>query len=213
MKIELQQVSPSQIETRSMQIIATELTEHSFTAEQLPVAMRVIHTSADFEYAKNLVFSKDAISVGVDMIKQGCIIVTDTQMARAGINKRVLEKFGGEVMCFMSDLDVADEAKSRGVTRAAVSMERAANLTRPVILALGNAPTAVIRACELIHEGFTPKLVIGVPVGFVNVVESKELLLTAPVEHIVAKGRKGGSNIAAAICNALIYIASENARE
>ena len=135
-------------------------------------------------------------------------------MARAGINKKVLERFGGEALCFMSDPDVAAEAKDRGVTRATVSMERAAALTRPLILSLGNAPTALVRACELMEEGaLKPALVIGVPVGFVNVVESKELLRTMPGEHIVALGRKGGSNVAAAICNALLYTASHDARE
>ena len=213
MKIELQKVLPHEIEARSMEIIAGELGEHSFTEEQLPVAMRVIHTSADFEYAKNLVFSDGAVKTGVETIKNGCVIVTDTQMVKSGINKAVLEKFGGEAVCFMSDPDVAKEAKERGVTRAAVSMERAAKIDRPVILALGNAPTAVVKVCELMDDGFSPKLVIGVPVGFVNVVESKELLLTMPGEHIVARRRKGGSNVAAAICNALIYIASKNERE
>ena len=127
-------------------------------------------------------------------------------MARSGINKRVLEKFGGEAVCFMSDPDVAAEARERGVTRAAVSMERAAGLDRTLILALGNAPTALVRACELLEEGaMKPALIIGAPVGFVNVVESKELLLTEDVPYIVARGRKGGSNVAAAICNALLY--------
>ena len=135
-------------------------------------------------------------------------------MARSGVNKRVLEKFGGEALCFMSDPDVAAEARDRGVTRAAVSMERAAKLDRPLILALGNAPTALVRACELLEAGaLKPELIIGVPVGFVNVVESKELLLTEDVPYIVARGRKGGSNVAAAICNAMLYLASGNARE
>ena len=175
---------------------------------------RVIHTSADFDYADNLVFSAGAVEQGVAAIKGGCTIVTDTQMAFSGVNKRVLEKFGGKAVCFMSDPDVAAEAKERGETRATVSMERAAALEGPVILAVGNAPTALVRACQLMDEGkFRPALVIGVPVGFVNVVESKELLLTMDVPHIVARGRKGGSNVAAAICNALLYQASNNARE
>ena len=175
---------------------------------------RVIHTTADFDYADHLVFSEGAVQRGVEAIRQGCTIVTDTQMARSGINKRVLERFGGEVLCFMSDVDVANEAKERGVTRATVSMERAARLKGPLILALGNAPTALVRACELMEAGeLRPALVIGVPVGFVNVVESKELLLTEQVPYIVARGRKGGSNVAACICNAMLYLASGNARE
>ena len=197
-----------------MELIAQELGERVFSPEQLPVIKRAIHTSADFDYADNLVFSADAVAKGIAAIKESCTIVTDTQMAFSGINKRVLEKFGGRAVCFMSDPDVAAEAKARGETRATVSMERAAALEGPVILAVGNAPTALVRACELMDEGkFRPALVIGVPVGFVNVVESKELLLSMDVPHIVARGRKGGSNIAAAICNALLYQASGNARE
>ena len=214
MKVELQRVAPAEIEARSMEIIQLELGDRTFPAEVLPVVKRVIHTTADFDYADNLVFSPGAVEQGIAAIKGGCTIVTDTQMARSGINKRVLEKFGGEAVCFMSDPDVAAEARERGVTRATVSMERAARLDRPLILALGNAPTALVRACELLEEGaMKPALIIGAPVGFVNVVESKELLLTQDVPHIVARGRKGGSNVAAAICNAMLYLASGNARE
>lgn len=214
MKVELQRVAPAEIEARSMEIIQSELGERTFPAEVLPVVKRVIHTTADFDYADNLVFSPGAVEQGIAAIKGGCTIVTDTQMARSGINKRVLERFGGEAVCFMSDPDVAAEAKERGVTRAAVSMERAARLDRTLILALGNAPTALVRACELLEEGaMKPALIIGAPVGFVNVVESKELLLTEDVPYIVARGRKGGSNVAAAICNAMLYLASGNARE
>ena len=214
MKVELQRVAPAEIEARSMEIIQSELGERSFPPEVLPVVKRVIHTTADFDYADNLVFSPDAVAKGIEAIRNGCTIVTDTQMAWSGVNKRVLEKFGGEALCFMSDPDVAAEARDRGVTRAAVSMERAAKLDRPLILALGNAPTALVRACELLEAGaLKPELIIGVPVGFVNVVESKELLLTEDVPYIVARGRKGGSNVAAAICNAMLYLASGNARE
>lgn len=213
-KVELQRVAPADIEERSMEIIGQELGDRVFPADQLPVIKRAIHTSADFDYADNLVFSDGAVEKGIAAIKGGCTIVTDTQMAFSGVNKKVLEKFGGKAVCFMSDPDVAAEAKARGETRATVSMERAAALEGPVILAVGNAPTALVRACELIEEGkWAPALIIGVPVGFVNVVESKELLLTMGTPHIVARGRKGGSNIAAAICNALLYQASNNVRE
>lgn len=208
--IELQRVAPADIEARSMELIGQELGERVFPAEQLPVVKRVIHTTADFEYADSLVFSAGAVEAGVAAIRQGCTIVTDTQMAFSGVNKRVLEKFGGRAVCFMSDPDVAAEAKARGETRATVSMERAARLEGPLVLAIGNAPTALVRACELIGAGeLKPALVIGVPVGFVNVVESKELLLTLDVPYIVARGRKGGSNVAAAICNAMLYAAAE----
>lgn len=214
MKIDIKEVSPEDIERRSMEIISSELPDMEIPEKNMPIVKRVIHTSADFEYAKNLIFSENAVAKGIEAIREGCIIVTDTQMARAGINKKVLAKFGGEVMCFMSDPDVATEAKKRGVTRATVSMERAAKIPKPIILALGNAPTAVICACRLLEEGtFSPRLIIGVPVGFVNVVESKELLISQAVPYIVARGRKGGSNIAAAICNALLYTASGNKRE
>ena len=214
MNIQLQRVAPAEIEQRSMEIIASEMGTTSFTQEQLPIVKRCIHTSADFDYVKNLRFTAGAVEAGLAAIRAGCTIVTDTQMARSGINKKVLGKFGGQAVCFMSDEDVAAEAKARGETRATVSMERAAALTGPVILAVGNAPTALVRACELMEAGtFSPALVIGVPVGFVNVVESKELLASMPGEHIIAMGRKGGSNIAATICNAMLYMASGNARE
>ena len=214
MKVELQRVAPAEIEARSMEIITRELGERTFPADQLPVIKRVIHTTADFDYADNLAFSPNAVERGIAALRGGCSIVTDTQMAKAGINKRVLGKFGGEVFCFMSDPDVAAEAKERGVTRATVSMERAAALPGQVVLALGNAPTALVRACELAQEGrLSPALVIGAPVGFVNVVESKQLLCSLALPQIVCRGRKGGSNVAAAICNALLYLASGGERE
>ena len=214
MKVELQRVAPAEIEQRSMEITTAELGERSFPPEVLPVVKRVIHTTADFDYAGNLVFSPGAVERGIEAVRNGCTIVTDTQMAWSGVNKRVLEKFGGRAVCFMSDPEVAAEAKARGETRATVSMERAAELEGPLVFAIGNAPTALVRLCQLMDEGrVSPALVIGVPVGFVNVVESKELLLAMDAPHIVARGRKGGSNVAAAICNAILYQASGNARE
>ena len=213
-RVQLQRVAPAEIEARSMEIISAELGARAFPADELRVIKRVIHTTADFDYADNLVFSPGAVARGVEALRAGCTVVTDTQMAYSGINKRVLERFGGRAVCFMSDPDVAAEAKARGETRATVSMERASRLEGPLLLALGNAPTALVRACELMDGGeLRPALVIGVPVGFVNVVESKELLLSMPVPHIVARGRKGGSNVAAAICNALLYLASGDIRE
>lgn len=210
----LEIIAPGDIEKRSMEIIQSEMGPNCFTQEQLPIVKRCIHTSADFDYVKNLAFTPNAVKAGVEAIRRGCTIVTDTQMAMAGINKRVLGKFGGRAVCFMSDPDVALEAKDRGITRAAVSMERAAQLPGTVILAVGNAPTALVRACELVEaETFAPALIIGVPVGFVNVVESKNILEATTGEHIVARGRKGGSNIAATICNAMLYMASGDKRE
>lgn len=199
-------IKPMDIEKRSFEIITEILGDRKFLPEEEAVIKRAIHTTADFDYADNLVFSKDAIKKGISALKNGCDIVTDTQMAKAGINKTILEKLGGTVHCFMSDEDVAKEAKERGVTRAIVSMERAAKLKKPCIFAIGNAPTALITLKELLDaKKIDPALIIGVPVGFVNVVESKELIVASSAPHIVARGRKGGSNVAAAICNALIY--------
>ncbi len=213
---QLQFVKPEDIEARSFEIIGSELGDITFpdTHHEL-VVKRVIHTSADFDYAETLAFTNDAVARGIEALADGASIVTDTKMAAAGINKRVLGSFGGEVLNFISDEDVAAEAKERGLTRAAVSMERAASLNKPLVFAIGNAPTALVQLYQLITEGkmVEPALIIGVPVGFVNVVESKELILELPVPSIVARGRKGGSNVAACICNALLYIASNNRRE
>ena len=199
-------IKPMDIEKRSFEIITELLGGRKLDPENELVIKRAIHTTADFDYADNLVFSPHAVKLGIEALKGGCDIVTDTQMARSGISKATLAKLGGEVHCFMSDPDVAAEAKARGVTRALVSMEKAAKLGKPCIFAIGNAPTALIRIRELIDSGeLKPALVIGVPVGFVNVVESKELIIETDVPHIVARGRKGGSNVAAAIVNALLY--------
>lgn len=202
----IENIKPMDIEKRSFEIISEILGDTPLAAENELVIKRVIHTTADFEYVQNLVFSDHAVQKGMEALRAGCDIVTDTQMARAGINKTILGRLGGQVHCFMSDEDVAQEAKSRGVTRAMVSMERAAQLSKPCIFAIGNAPTALISLHEQIQAGkLRPALIIGVPVGFVNVVESKELILASEVPHIVARGRKGGSNVAAAICNAMLY--------
>ena len=213
----LQHVKPADIEARSFQIISAELEQAGVVLdpENELVVKRVIHTSADFEYAQNLVFSEGATAIGIEALRNGCSVVTDTKMAAAGINKRVLGKFGGTVHNFIADADVAAEAKQRGLTRSAISIERAAALGQPLVYAVGNAPTALVRLYEMLQAGemaCPPALIIGVPVGFVNVVESKELICELDVPHIVARGRKGGSNVAAAVCNALIYLASNDAR-
>ena len=202
----IENIKPMDIEKRSFAIITELLGDTKLDPENELVIKRVIHTSADFDYVQNLVFSEHAVAKGIEALKGGCDIVTDTQMARSGINKTILSKLGGEVHCFMSDPDVAEEAKARGITRAIVSMERAAALPKPCIFAIGNAPTALVSLHEQILAGkLNPALIIGVPVGFVNVVESKELIIGSEVPHIVARGRKGGSNVAAAICNAMLY--------
>ena len=208
MKIQLEQVAPKEIEARSFEIITQELGDFPLEPGTEAIVKRCIHTSADFDYAKNLCFSKDAVKKAQEAIKSGASIVTDTQMARAGINKKTLAKYGGQALCFMSDEDVAEAARKNGSTRATASMDKAAAMDEDLIFAIGNAPTALVRLYELIKEGkIHPRLIIGVPVGFVNVVASKELILELDVPYIVAKGRKGGSNIAACICNALMYTA------
>ena len=197
---------PEDIEKRSFEIITAELGARVFPEEMADIIKRVIHTTADFDYAKNLVFSENAVSNALAAIKRGARIVTDTNMAFSGINKKIISSLGGEVLCFMADEDVAEQAKKRGITRAAVSVEKAAALEGELIYAVGNAPTALLRLCELYKENkISPALVIGVPVGFVNVVEAKEMLINSGMPYIAARGRKGGSNVAAAIVNALIY--------
>ena len=201
-------VRPEEIEKRSMEIITSELNGRTWPEPEFSIVKRCIHTSADFDYADNLVFSPNAAQIGVDAIRAGAHIVTDTKMAYSGINKKKLGAHGGQVHCFISDEDVMAEARSRGCTRATVCMERGAEIAKehPVIFAIGNAPTALVRLAELIDEGkVKPVLVIGAPVGFVNVVESKEIIMKCDVPYIVPKGRKGGSNIAATICNSMIY--------
>lgn len=206
MNMELEHLLPQEIEKRSFEIITEELAGKQLNPEHELIIKRCIHTTADFDYADNLCFSKEAVPKALEALRQGADIVTDTQMAKAGINKRTLAKFGGTVHCFIADEDVALEAKERGMTRSAVSMEKAAELNKKLIFAIGNAPTALIKLHEMIQGGkIDPQLIIGVPVGFVNVVQSKELILGTEVPYIVARGRKGGSNVAAAICNALLY--------
>lgn len=207
--MEIQKIAPMEIERESFRIITEELGDRVLDPAQAPIVKRVIHTTADFDYADNLYFSPDAVRLALDALRQGAMIVTDTQMALAGINKRAAARFGCDVACYMSDADVAAEAKAQGVTRARVSMDKAARLGDNVLFAIGNAPTALIRLREHIDAGYRPRLVIGVPVGFVNVVASKERIIETDVPCIVARGRKGGSNVAACIVNALLYMIDE----
>ena len=207
MKEYLEGIKPEEIEARSFAIITEELGERDFLPGTEDIIKRCIHTSADFDYAENLCFSKDAVDKGLEAIRSGISVVTDTQMAKAGINKKALAKWGGQVYCFMSDEEVAREAKEKGVTRASVSMSKAAALGKPFIYAIGNAPTALLTLSDLMERGeVKPALIIGAPVGFVNVVQSKELIMKSGAPYIVARGRKGGSNIAACIVNALLYM-------
>ena len=204
----IEYVRPQDIEKRSFAIISKELEEKGIVLpkEQELVTKRAIHTSADFDYAKTMTYSAHAVGIAKRLIQNGADIVTDTNMALAGVNKKELAKYGGEARCFMAEEEVAKIAKERGVTRAAVSMEKAAQIEKPVIFAIGNAPTALIELYEMIQSGkYRPAFIIGVPVGFVNVEAAKDLILKTDVPYIINRGRKGGSNIAAAICNALLY--------
>lgn len=206
--MEFDSIKPDEIEKHSFEIIGRELGNFFLDPEKEPVIKRVIHTTADFDYVHNLSFSPDAIAAALDVIKKGTAIVTDTNMAMAGINKKALKKLNISAFCFISDSDVQKESEIKEITRAAASMDKAAVLEGNLIFAIGNAPTALIRLYELIREKkINPALVIGVPVGFVNVIEAKSLIMASNVPYIVAKGRKGGSNVAAAICNALLYMA------
>lgn len=205
--VTLEHVLPKDIEKTSFSIIREELAGMNRTLpEDLePVIIRVIHTTADFEYAETMTFSEKALEKAEAAIRRGAHIVTDTNMAAAGINKKALASFGGEVHCFMADQDVAAEAGRRQITRASVCMEKAASIEKPLIFAIGNAPTALVSLYEMIQKGFRPELIIGVPVGFVNVVQAKELIMETDIPYVINRGRKGGSNVAAAICNAVLY--------
>ena len=210
----MEKMKPMDIEKRSFEIISEELEGTKIDEQNAPIIKRVIHTTADFDYIEKLCFSQDVVKKAVGFLREGACIVTDTQMAKSGINKAALMRCGCEVQCFMSDEDVAAKAKEEGITRAAISMRKAAEIKKPLIIAVGNAPTALIELDELIKSGeISPKLIIGVPVGFVNVVESKELIMKTGIPYIVARGRKGGSNVAAAIVNALLYLASPREEE
>ena len=204
---------PADIERTSMSIIESELEARgiTLTPETRAVVKRVIHTTADFDYAETLRFTPQAVALGVQALQRGVPIVTDTNMARAGVSKPSLARLNTRVYCFMADPAVAEQARQQGTTRAVAAMHHAAETLPDAILAVGNAPTALLAIADLIEQGLRPALVVGVPVGFVNVVESKERLMqvceSVGVPAIAAMGRKGGSNVAAAICNALLYTA------
>lgn len=212
MRQEFEQIKPDEIERRSFEIITQELKGRTFPEEQGDIIKRVIHTTADFEYADTLSFSEDAVASALRALQDtgNTMIVTDTNMTKSGIHKASLKKLNVEAACFMADADVAEEAKEKGLTRAYVSMKKAVREAekerKQIIFSVGNAPTALVAIEEMISTGeVKPALVIGVPVGFVNVVQAKELIMTADTPYIVAKGRKGGSTVAAAIINALLY--------
>jgi precorrin-8X/cobalt-precorrin-8 methylmutase len=204
---DIERLGPMEIERRSFEIISQEAGDRIPDDIRSMIIKRVIHTSADFDYIDNLCFSEGAVEHALDALKRGAWIITDTNMALSGINKKSLQKAGGEAHCYIADEEVAKRAKELGVTRASVCVDKAAEIDHPLIYAVGNAPTALVRLYELIQEGkIRPELIIGVPVGFVNVVQSKELIMQTDIPYIVARGRKGGSNVAACICNALLYL-------
>lgn len=208
MKNIIEYLPPEEIEKRSFEIISAELKKRNckFPREEELIIKRVIHTSADFDYIKTLCFSKKAVELLKELIKKGADLVVDTNMALAGINKKKLSEFGGNLHCFMADKEVIQLAKERKITRAAVSMEKAAKIKKPVIFVIGNAPTALLKLYEMsVEKNWKPDFIIGVPVGFVNVEMAKELIVTMDIPYIVNRGRKGGSTIAAAICNAVLY--------
>ena len=224
-------MKPAEIERESMRMIEQELSAQGarIPEENAAVVKRVIHTTADFDYAETLVFTENAVARALDYFggrgtksvpagtcsADAPVIVTDTNMAKSGVSRPAMKKLGAECLCFMAEQFIAEEAKKRGVTRAVVSMEHALKQYPGAVLAAGNAPTALFAITEAIEQGARPALVVGVPVGFVNVVESKERLLETCRRHgvpaIVARGRKGGSTVAAAVLNALLYAAAEMA--
>ena len=197
--------NPEQIELESMRIIQSILDEKNFSCpdENLPVIKRVIHATADFDFLDNLFFSDNVVKIAREALKNHAPVITDTLMLASGISK----KFNTEIICRVSDEDIKLEAKQRNLTRSIVNIEQAVKNFPNAVYAIGNAPTALIRLCELINEGLAnPAAVIGVPVGFVNVIEAKNILASLEnIPRIIARGRKGGTTVACAIINAILY--------
>ncbi len=201
-------MKPDEIENLSFQIIEREIGAHNLRNEQWIIVRRMIHTSADFGYKDMVRFHPDAIKSGLDAIRSGKNIITDTNMARVGIRKREIEQFGGRVRCYMNDPQVHSNAKTTGVTRAKIAVDMAVEDMEGGIYVIGNAPTALLRLIELVKEQKArPALIIGLPVGFVNAAESKAALMELDYPYISNVGRKGGSNVAASVVNALILLA------
>ena len=202
-------MKPQQIEDLSFKIIEEEAGDHGFDREKWPIVRRMIHTSADFEYIQSVRFNNNAVEKGIQAICQGKPIFTDTNMARVGIRKKEIQEFGGQVHCLIAEPEVAERAKQAGTTRALAAVDMACEKVSGGIYVVGNAPTALLRLLELIREGkAAPALVIGFPVGFVNAAESKDELMETDIPYITNKGRKGGSNVAASVVNALAIMAA-----
>lgn len=208
---ELVHVLPSDIEKTSFSIIEQELrqTGRELPADKKQVLLRVIHATADFDYLDTMAFSEGVLEKAAAALSSGAHIVTDTSMAQSGINKRRLARYGGAVHCFIADEDVAETAGREGTTRSAAAMRKAVRMAQetdtPLLFAVGNAPTALIALEEEFRRGYRPELVIAVPVGFVNVVQAKERIMASGIPYICSRGRKGGSTVAAAVCNAILY--------
>jgi precorrin-8X/cobalt-precorrin-8 methylmutase len=203
-------MKPGEIESLSFKIIDSEAGSHGFGVKEWNIVRRMIHTSADFDYIKSVRFHPDAVEAGIGAIRQGSTIITDTNMARVGIRKGELALFGGQVRCLIADTDVAERAKAEGVTRALAAVDKAVEQVKGGIYVIGNAPTALLRLMALVAENkVTPDLVVGFPVGFVNAAESKAELIKLNIPFISNVGRKGGSNVAASIVNALAIMAAE----
>jgi precorrin-8X/cobalt-precorrin-8 methylmutase len=201
-------MKPDEIETLSFKIIDEEAGRHNFPSDKWSVVRRMIHTTADFEYIRSVRFHPDSISCGINALRNGKKIVTDTNMARVGIRKSDLESFGMEVKCFMSDPEVGRIALKTGITRAKAAVDAAISDMEDGIYVIGNAPTALLRLIELVKDKKAkPALIIGLPVGFVNAAESKAALVEIDYPYITNKGRKGGSNVAASVVNALAKLA------
>ncbi len=201
-------MKPDQIEELSFKIIDQEAGRHDFNQDQWSIVRRIIHTSADFEYKEMIRFHPDAIRAGISAIRAGKSIITDTNMARVGIRKAELERFGTTVKCYMTDPEIGEKARNNGTTRAKIAVEAAVTDMQDGIYVIGNAPTALMRLCELMQTGEArPALVVGLPVGFVNAVESKATLIELDYPYISNVGRKGGSNVAASVVNALAKLA------
>lgn len=206
---------PEQIEAESFRIIDSEVGEHPWPPREWQVVRRAIHTSADFDYARTMAFSPDALERGIAALRRGRGLVTDTTMALAGINKRLLERFGIATSCFVADPDVAAQAADEGITRSIAAMRKAASDPANGVFVIGNAPTALFELLRLVREeGLRPDLVVGLPVGFVGAEESKEeLIREASIPYISNRGRKGGSNVAAAVVNAMLILAASHEEE
>jgi precorrin-8X/cobalt-precorrin-8 methylmutase len=204
------------IEDKSMEIIENEIGSHPYSKDEWPIVRRVIHSTADFDFARQnmIVFHKNAISSGINALKNGCNIIVDVNGVIGGLNKENLKEFGNKAICNISEPKIVEEAKKLNKTRAQTSMRMAASEMNGGVVVIGNAPTALVEVIQMIRENVTlPALVIGIPVGFVCAVESKEELQTVDIPYITNKGRKGGSPCASAIVNALFKLLKEKSKD